>query len=73
MKTKIKCPVCTGLAQDIAEPDFDGKIVKCEVCEPYEITGTIILKLEQLSLEERMDVLHKAKRFAKPWETSNHQ
>ena len=62
----IKCLVCLELAQGIAEPDFDGKIVKCKACGTYEISGTVLSKLEQSPSEERMDAFHKAKRFAKP-------
>ena len=61
----MKCPVCDGPAQDITEPGFDGKSVKCDECGRYNFTGTAMPRFEKLSQEERKDALHKAKRFAK--------
>ena len=61
----MKCPVCDGSAQDITEPGFDLKSVKCDECGCYDITGTVMHRFEKLSQEERKDALHKAKRFAK--------
>ena len=61
----MKCPVCDVPAQDITEPGFDRKSVKCNECGCYDFTGTAMPRFEKLSQEERKDALHKTKRFAK--------
>ena len=56
----MKCPVCDGPSQDIAEPGFDSKSVKCDECGCYDFTGTAMPRFEKF----RKDALH-AQRFVK--------
>ncbi len=60
------CPICNGPAENITPGGFDGLVVKCATCGPYEIAGTVRVRLAKLRLEDRPTVLQKAKRFAAP-------
>lgn len=60
------CLVCNGPAEDITPGDFDGSMINCPTCEPYEIARSVLHKFEMFGLEKRADALQKAKRFASP-------
>lgn len=60
------CLVCNGPAEDIAPADFDGRMIDCPTCEPYEIARSVLHKFEKFGPEKRALALQKAKRFASP-------
>ena len=60
------CLVCNGSAEDITPGGFDGIILNCPTCEPYEITGSVLNKFDEFGPEKRADALKKAKHFAPP-------
>ena len=60
------CLVCNGPAKDITPGGFDGSMIDCPTCEPYEIAHSVLHKFEMVGLEKRADALQKAKRFASP-------
>jgi hypothetical protein len=60
----MRCLICGGPATDISPGGFDGLVIDCPKCKPYEVAGSIQSKLGQLDQLERASVLRKAQRFA---------
>jgi hypothetical protein len=62
----IPCAVCRRTASNRTPPDFDGVIVRCASCRDYDVSGTVLRKLEQLPIADRLVVLGKARNSAEP-------
>jgi hypothetical protein len=62
----MQCSICGAPASNNTPGSFDGLIVSCPHCGQYEITGTVMNKLLRMPLNERMDVLQRAKAQAPP-------
>lgn len=62
----MQCLICDGPAEDITPGGFEGVIVDCPRCKPYEVAGSVQRKLSQRNLERRIGALRKAQRFAAP-------
>jgi hypothetical protein len=60
----MQCLVCGGPAEDITPGEFDGIVMKCPACGPYDVAGTVQAKLAKLGLKDRAAVLQKAKGFS---------
>ena len=60
------CLVCNGDAKNITPGGFDGIIIDCPTCEPYEIADSVLHKFDKIGPEKRAEALWKAKRFASP-------
>ena len=59
----MQCLVCGGPAKDITPGGFDGLIINCQICEPYEIAESVLHKFDKIIPEKRAAALLKAKRF----------
>lgn len=62
----MQCTICGAPATNNAPGHVDGLIVSCPHCGEYEIAGTAMNTLLRLPLNERMDVLRRAKTKAQP-------
>ena len=60
------CLICKGPATDITPGGFDGVMVDCRICKPYEIADRARDKFGKVAPEKRAEALQMAKRFASP-------
>lgn len=61
----MQCFFCGGQAQDITPGDFDGVVLACPKCKPYEVARNVLGKLRALDPDARADALAKARGFAR--------
>jgi hypothetical protein len=63
----MDCPICGAVAERIALP-IDCVSVACPICGEFDVASTVVAsgQLQGLALEERRDVLDKARRSAEP-------
>jgi hypothetical protein len=57
----MQCCTCGAPAKSLTPGDFDGVIVACGHCGTYEVHGPVLNDLLRLTLQERKDVLDRAK------------
>jgi predicted RNA-binding Zn-ribbon protein involved in translation (DUF1610 family) len=63
----MDCPICGLIAERIATA-IDGVSIACPMCGQFDIASSVIAsgQLQGLALEERADVLGRARRSAEP-------
>jgi hypothetical protein len=63
----MDCPICGAIADRIANV-IDRLSVACPMCGEFDVASSVIAsgQLQGLALEERADVLDKARRSTEP-------
>ncbi len=63
----MDCPICGAVAERIV-PIIDRVSIACSMCGEFDVASTVFAsgQLQGLTLEERADVLDKARRSAEP-------
>ncbi len=61
----MRCPVCDNSARDHTPSEFHGIVVSCATCGNYDIADEYLDELRALETAGRLEVLRKAKQFAK--------
>jgi hypothetical protein len=61
MSAVMLCEICKGLAVDRTPPGSDGAKINCPTCGNYAIAGDVLNKFRELTAEERLRALQKAK------------
>ena len=63
----MSCPVCRANAEQITST-FDGVSIVCPMCGEFDVASSVMAtgQLRKLELEQRGDVLDKARRSAQP-------
>lgn len=53
----MQCFFCGGHAEDISPGDFDGVVLACPKCNPYEVARSVLGKLAALDPDARSRLL----------------
>lgn len=62
-----QCWICEkDEAEDLTNGGFDGKQLSCKSCGPYNVAGTVVLKLAELGPSEKVAALARARGISQP-------
>jgi hypothetical protein len=63
----MDCPICGAIAERI-RTTIDGVSIFCPMCGEFDVASSVMAtgQLQRLELEQRGDVLDKARRSAEP-------
>ena len=63
----MDCPICGAIAERI-RTTIDGVSIVCPMCGEFDVASSVMAtgQLQRLELEQRGDVLDKARRSAEP-------
>jgi hypothetical protein len=63
----MDCPICGAIAERI-RTTIDGVSIVCPMCGEFDVASSVMAtgQLRKLDLEQRGDVLDKARRSAQP-------